>query len=228
VIFTRAMAVAALGWLSVSPAITATAEEGSQPIVPTGHMELFNQKDFSGWTFYMRDNADPKRTWSITNNVIHCSGKPNGYLRTEKEYRDYKLTVLWRFVRVASNADNTGVLVHMQLPDQLWPPCIQYQGKFARQGDLLFMNGAESKEHRGKEANTPVPRRESALETPVGETNVCVVICRGNTIEAYLNNKLANNATECTLSSGRIGFQCEGGDYEIQRVYLDPLDHPAP
>jgi hypothetical protein len=147
-------------------------------------------------------------------------------LRTEKSYRDYELTVTWRFVRVATNADNTGVLVHMQSPDQLWPPCVQYQGRFAKQGDFLLMNGAESKEHRGKEANTPMPRR-AGHEKPVGEWNLCKVICRGTTVEAYLNDERVNETTECTVSGGFIGFQCEGGEYEIQKVFLDPLK-PVP
>jgi hypothetical protein len=32
-----------------------------------------------------------------------------------------------------------------------------------------------------------------------------------------------NEATECTLSSGFIGFQSEGADFEIRKVFLDPL-----
>jgi 3-keto-disaccharide hydrolase len=222
------MAVAALSWLAALSIFTATAEEVPAPIVPTSRIELFNHKDFTGWTFYMRDNADPTRTWSITNNVIHCSGKPNGYLRTEKTYRDYELTVFWRFVRVATNADNTGVLVHLQSPDQLWPPCVQYQGRFGKQGDFLLMNGAESKEHRGKEANTALPRRAGLpRENVAGEVNVCQVICRGDTVEAYLNGERVNETTECTVSAGFIGFQCEGGEYEINRVILDPLKSSA-
>jgi len=145
------------------------AEETGRPIVPAGHVELFNGKDFSGWTFCMRSNADPTLTWIVTNGVIHCTGKPNGYLRTQQAYRDYQLTVEWRFVKVAPKADNTGVLVHMQLPDKVWPMCIQNQGKSGRQGDLFLMEGAESKEHKGMDKNTPVPMHDKSNEKPVGE-----------------------------------------------------------
>jgi hypothetical protein len=37
---------------------------------------LFNGRDFTGFTFCMKDNADPMQTWSVTNGVIHCTGKP--------------------------------------------------------------------------------------------------------------------------------------------------------
>lgn len=39
---------------------------------------LFNEKDFSGFTFCMKDNADPLKTWSVTNGGIHCTGTPTG------------------------------------------------------------------------------------------------------------------------------------------------------
>ena len=47
---------------------------------------LFNGKDFSGFTFCMKDNAAPLKTWSVTNGVIHCTGSPVGYLRTTQSY----------------------------------------------------------------------------------------------------------------------------------------------
>src|SRR5580704_3192527 len=68
-------------------------------------VDLFNGKDFTGWTFYMRSNSAPEKTWSITNGVIHCSGRPSGFMRTEKDYSNYKLTVEWRFLRVAPRSE---------------------------------------------------------------------------------------------------------------------------
>src|ERR1041385_4409902 len=128
-------------------------------IIPSSRVELFNGKDLSGWTFFMRDNADPKETWSVADGVMKCTGKPTSYVRTEKSYRDYKLTAEWRFVKIAPKADNGGIMVHMQLPDKLWPPCIQCQGKHDAVGDLFMMGGAESKEHRGMDANTPMVKK---------------------------------------------------------------------
>src|SRR5215469_13720074 len=52
------------------------ADETVKPIVPTNHIELFSGKDFTGWKFVMRNNAEPEKTWSITNGVIHCTGQP--------------------------------------------------------------------------------------------------------------------------------------------------------
>src|SRR4029077_627127 len=188
-------------WLALAPG-RILAGDAAAPTIPTGRMELFNGKDFAGWTFFMRDNADPTNTWTVAKGVIHCAGKPNSYVRTEKDFRDYKLTVEWRFVTGATNADNTGVLVHMQLPDKLWPPCVQCQGKFSKQGDLIYMSGAESKEHLGMDANTPVPKNGPSNEKPPGEWNTCEIACEGSTVTTWINGKLMNVGTECTVTSG--------------------------
>jgi hypothetical protein len=193
---------------------------------PARHpVELFNGKDFSGWTFYMKNSADPAKTWSVTNGVIHCTGRPTGYLRTKQGYSNYVLTVEWRFVKIAPKADNTGVLIHMQLPDKVWPMCIQNQGLSGRQGDLFVMAGAECKEHlaSGKDANTPVALRGEPNEKPIGEWNTNVTVCAGNDVKAVINGKLLNEITGCTVSSGFIGIQSEGGDIEIRKIYLEPL-----
>ena len=190
-----------------------------------GGIELFNGTNFAGWTFCMKDNADPLNTWSVTNGVIHCTGKPTGYLRTTQSFSNYTVAVEWRFRKIAPKADNTGVLVHMQLPDKVWPMCVQNQGKSGRQGDLFVMAGAECKEHLvlGKDANTPVPLRGAANENPIGEWNTNVTICAGNKVQAIINGKLLNEITECTISSGFIGIQSEGGDIEIRSVDYLPL-----
>jgi hypothetical protein len=173
----------------------------------------------------MKDNADPLKTWSVTNGVIHCTGKPVGYLRTTQVYSNYFLTVSWRFVKVAPKADNTGILVHIQPPDKVWPQCVQVQGKHTRLGDLFVMAGAECKEHRGLDANTPVAFKDDSAENPVGEWNKAETICIHGRVESFINGKFMNEISECTINSGYIGIQSEGGDIEIRSIDYCPLKY---
>jgi hypothetical protein len=215
--------------LVASFAICATAQDDVPTVPPQSprdsQVALFNGKDFSGWTFCMKGNADPMQTWSVTNGVIHCTGQPIGYLRTTQTYSNYFLTVEWRFVKVAPKADNTGILVHMQLPDKVWSQCIQVQGKHDRQGDLFLMEGAEAKEHKGMDKNTPVPMRGPSMEKPVGEWNTAETVCINDKVESFINGKFMNQVTECTITGGFIGFQSEGGDIEIRSIYYSPLKY---
>ena len=187
--------------------------------------ELFNGTNFNGFTFCMRNDADPMRTWSVTNGVIHCNGLAIGYLRTKQSYSNFVLTVEWRFVKIAPGKDNTGVLVHMQPPDAIWPVCIQNQGKSGRQGDFFVMSGAECMEHLalGKDANTPVPLRGKSNENPIGEWNTNVTVCVGKNVKAIINGKSLNEITGCTVSSGFVGIQSEGADFEVRKICLEPL-----
>lgn len=207
----------------------ALAQDGTVPYPPPQAREnqvaLFNGRDFSGFTFAMKDNAEATRTWTVTNGVIHCTGQPAGYLRTTQSYSNYFLTVEWRFRKIAPQADNTGVLVHMQLPDQVWPQCVQVQGKHDRLGDLFVMEGAEAREHKGMDKNTPVSFRGPSRESPVGEWNKVEIICIHNKVEAFINGYFVNEITECTLNGGFIGIQSEGGDIEIRSIHFCPLKY---
>jgi len=218
----RLLVLAALGCAGCVAAQDAAA--ASAPAASgLRRVELFNGRDFSGWAFHMKDQSDPRRTWSVTNGLIHCSGSPIGYMRTEGCFSNYQLTVEWRFVKVAPKADNTGVLLHIQMPDKVWPACVQVQGKHGRQGDLFLMAGAESREHRGLDANTAMPMHGESAEKAVGEWNTSVTVCFGNRVKAWINDQLRNETTDCTISSGCVGIQSEGGELEIRRMSLDPL-----
>jgi hypothetical protein len=196
---------------------TATTADASPPVVPISHVELFNGKDFTGWTFFMRTNADPKLTWSIADGLIKCTGTPTGYLRTEKNYQNYKVTVEWRFTK----AGNTGVMVHINGTDKVWPNCIECQGMHDHQGDFWLQGGATCKEPANLGKNG-IKMPNPSSENPVGEWNTFTSICTGETVEIVVNGKSMNKITGCSSSSGTIGIQSEGAGIEIRKISLDP------
>jgi hypothetical protein len=198
------------------------AEEAASPITPSSRIDLFNAKDFSGWTFCLRSNAEPANTFTVTNGLMHCTGQPFGYVRTDKTYRDYKLTVEWRFVKTAPRADNSGVFVHVQSPDQVWPKSIENQGQFQRHGDMILLGGATSKGHETT-ATRGVVTQQPRNEKPAGEWNTYEVLCRGDTVENFVNGKRMNGVEGCSVTSGAIAIQSEGGEWELRKAYIEPL-----
>ena len=191
---------------------------------PTETVDLFNGKDFTGWTFFMRSNSAPAKTWCVTNGVIHCTGKPPGYLRTEKSFQNYHLAVEWRFVKVAPHADNTGVLVNMQLPDKVWPRCVECQGQNQKQGDFWLQGGATATGFTGDGKKAiHVPMSVPPNEKPVGEWNAYEIIANGDSVETIVNGKSMNKISGCNVSSGFIGIQSEGAEIEVRKIQLSPL-----
>lgn len=198
------------------------AADVSTSIAPASRIDLFNGKDFTGWKFVMRSNAEPSKTWAVADGVIHCTGQPYGYARTEKSYRDYRLTAEWRFVKIAPKADNSGIFLHINPPDKVWPACVEAQGQHNRQGDLRMNGGATCKGHdtlETKNADMQAPTNEK----PPGEWNTFVIECAGDSIKLWTNGKLMNQITGCSLSAGAVGIQSEGGEIEVRKIYLEPL-----
>jgi hypothetical protein len=199
------------------------ADDDSGPLEPITHIDLFNGKNFDGWTFKMRTDTSSANTWTVTNGVIHCTGRPAGYARTEKSYYKYKLTVEWRFVKIAPKADNGGIFVHIWEPDKVWPRCVEVQGQHGRQGDLRMNGGATCKGHETA-ATVNADAQAPSNEKPVGEWNTLEVECKNdNTIKLWTNGKLMNEITECSVSSGAIGIQSEGGEMEVRKIFIEPL-----
>ncbi len=180
-------------------------------------LALFNGRDLTGWTFHL-DQKDTKQedTWNVKDGVMACTGSPSGYLRTTEKYRDYQLTVEWRW---PGKGGNNGVLVHVQEPDTVWPKSIEAQMQHEHAGDIWVIGGATFKEHQGV-AGRRVAKQEISTEKPLGEWNTFTIVAKGNTLLIYVNGVLQNVATECTLSEGYIALQSEGRAIEYRTVSL--------
>jgi hypothetical protein len=189
-------------------------------------IKLFNGQDFEGWTFCMKNNADPMETWSVGDGVMHCTGKPTGYARTTATYHDYRLTYVWRFVKLDPNpkVNNSGILIHIVPPDVVFPECVQCQGLYQHQGDLILEGGAGADGYPAGKKNVMLPQMGPPNENPAGEWNTNVVVCQGGSVKLSVNGKVMNQITGCNLTSGYIGIQSEGGDMDIRSLTLEPLN----
>ena len=190
------------------------------PIVPKEKTMLWNGQDFAGWTFYLKDTSvDPKMVWSIKDGVIHCKGKPPGYMRTVKDFADYKLHVEWRW---ADGKGNSGVLLHMSEPDKVWPKSIECQLMSGNAGDFWLI-GTMVKEHGGRKGRR-IPKKADSSEKPLGEWNVYEIVCKGDTVRPTVNGVLQNEGTEASVTSGKICLQSEGKPIEFRNVYIEPVE----
>ena len=71
---------------------------------------LFNGTDLDGWTILVEDsNINPEDYFYVKDGTIETVGVPVGYLRTVKEYSNYKLHLEWRYVE---NSTNSGIFIH--------------------------------------------------------------------------------------------------------------------
>lgn len=163
---------AGLGTITLASPLAASllrAAPASEPMSPSKRTELFNGKDLSGLTTWLKETKrdDPKRVFTAHDGMIHISGEGNGYLATEREYRDYGLVVEYkwgqrtdgrRFVR------NSGILLNATGPDGnaggVWMSTIECQLAQGCVGDLIVI--------RGKDANDDVIPVTLTADTVLG------------------------------------------------------------
>jgi hypothetical protein len=201
------------------------AQEPNTPIVPKEKMMLWNGKDLSGWQPYPgSETQEAKGTWSVKDDVIRCEGKPNGYMRTVQDYANYLLHVEWRW---PEKAGNSGVLIHMSLPDNVWPKSLECQLSSGDAGDFWEIGGVEFSEHDKKDQRVKgrrVIKLKASSEKPAGQWNSYDIICKDDFVVVMVNGQLQNVATKCSVKSGKICLQSEGSPIEFRNVYIEPLE----
>ncbi|MGA2245782.1 MAG: DUF1080 domain-containing protein [Verrucomicrobiota bacterium] len=189
-------------------------------MTPATKIELFDGRTLSGWTFVSAGtNAPAAEIWSVTNRVILCQGKPNGYARTLKMYRNYQLHVEWRW---PSGPGNSGVFLHLNPPDKVWPLCFEAQLLAGSAGEVRLNGGSELSSLTDPTVKS-VPRQQPSSEKPAGEWNSYDIVCRGHTITVRVNGVLQNAVSGTSVDAGSIGLQAEGAPVEFRNITLDKL-----
>jgi hypothetical protein len=203
---------------------------GGKPIAaaassPVQRIALFDGQSLATWKFVSRDaTIDAASIWSVKDGVIVCAGKPNGYARTTVDYRDYTLHAEWRF---PAGAGNSGLFLHLNGPDKVWPVCLEVQLK-SNDAGTIRVNGGALVQEVDLAAKDPknVALRGPVSEKPLGEWNSCDVVVRGDTAVVRINGILQNEVTHASVRAGAIGLQAEGTPVEFRNLYVAPLAKP--
>ena len=192
-------------------------------------VELFDGESLAGWTPVLSNgDVDPATVWSVKDGVLSCTGRPSGYIKTDRSFKNYKLSVKWRWT---GEPGNNGVLVHATTPNALgvWPKCQEVQLANQNAGDFWVI---------GSEIKIPlegVPGYEKMVqgrrhlnfndgaEKPIGEWNEMTVICRDATITVLVNGTVVNYGYDSSVTEGSVCLQSEGAPIEYQDIVLTPL-----
>lgn len=141
-----------------------------EPVVPKDVIRPLTGKDRSGLYTWLKDSGreDPQRVFTIEDGVLHISGEGAGYLATEQSYRDYHLSVEYKWGKKADGSKyvrNSGVLLHGAGPDGaaggVWMTSIECQLAQGCEGDLIVIRG---KDKDGKSAAATISS-ETRLES---------------------------------------------------------------
>jgi hypothetical protein len=193
-----------------------------------GWVQLFNGKDFTGWRKFVA-KGDPDQTWMVRNGEIVCTGKPNGYLITDKEYGDFVLRVQWRWSETGpARGRNSGVFVWVSGPDKIWPKGVEAQLFSGSAGDIWLVDGFKLQVDPARQ--DPKNKRhhyrndkDKMIEKPIGEWNQYEITCKGGSIRLVVNGHVENEGTMAESSKGKILLQSEGAPIYFRNIELKHL-----
>lgn len=199
---------------------------------------LFNGKDLSGWHVdvpEMVENPTARNPFIVRDGMLVSLGTPGGHLITDKNYKDYRLEVEYRF---AGEPGNCGILVHASTPRALYgmfPKSIEVQMMHENAGDFWCIvediEVPDMEARRGPKENWGITegkeRRIKNLtddsEKPVGDWNTMVIEAVGDSVKVWVNGDLVNHGTNATAQEGKIAVQAEGSEVEFRKLELTQL-----
>jgi hypothetical protein len=152
---------AAILWTAM-PCFAQTEQRSasSQVISPSDTIiRPFNGRDLSGFTKWLQDSEreDPQGDYRVSDGSIHIGGHGMGYLATVDSYRDYHLSIEYKWGKRtdgSGNVRNSGILLHATGPDGnargIWMASIECQLAQGCEGDFIVIRGDD-------ENGNPIP-----------------------------------------------------------------------
>ncbi|MGB5498542.1 MAG: DUF1080 domain-containing protein [Maribacter sp.] len=199
---------------------------------------LFNGKDLTGWHIdvpMMDSIPEAINPFIVRNGMLVSLGTPQGHIITDKEYKDFRLNVEYRF---AGEPGNCGVLVFASTPRALYkmfPKSIEVQMMHENAGDfwcivedvevddMVARRGPKEEWGITEGKKRRIINLTDGSEKPLGEWNHMKIECLKNEIKVWVNGDLVNHGYNATANIGQIALQAEGSEVEFRKVELTPI-----
>ena len=199
---------------------------------------LFNGNDLTGWHIdvpMMDSIPETINPFIVRNGILVSLGTPQGHIITDKEYKDFRLDVEYRF---AGEPGNCGVLVFASTPRALYkmfPKSIEVQMMHENAGDfwcivedvevddMVARRGPKEEWGITEGKKRRILNLTDGSEKPLGEWNHMKIECLKNEIKVWVNGDLVNHGYNATADNGQIALQAEGSEVEFRKVELTPI-----
>jgi hypothetical protein len=166
--------------------------------------KLFNGKDLTGWKVYGTEK------WYVEKGELVCESGPDkqyGYFATEKEYKDFELTL--EFFQESNG--NSGVFFHSSIEGT------KITGWQAEVAPLNSHTGGIYESYGRGWLIQPKAELEKFLK--VGEWNKMKVVVKGNNVTTWLNGQqmITLDDEKIGAANGKIALQIhDGGGVKVR------------
>jgi hypothetical protein len=221
-----ALAGAAVSLLPADEKPAAKSDEGFRP--------LFNGKNLDGW---INVNCAPG-TFYVKGDEIITTGKPTGFLRTDRQYENFVLEMDWMHVNKTAVA-NSGLFVWGDPLPAVGTPYtrgieVQVLINYPKvdwatnHGDIFSIWGAKCKPDRphpkGLERCLPSENRVKGG----GEWNHYKVTANNGAIKLEVNGKEVSGVSQCNPRKGYLALESEGAECHFKNIKIKELPSTNP
>jgi hypothetical protein len=181
-------------------------------------------------------NTDPS-TWHVEKDILVCSGKPIGVMRSEKQYENFIFHIEWKHIEPGGNSgtfvwSNANPPEDARLPDGVevqmleldWINLNKRDGVTLPDayvhGELFGVGGVETV------PDNPRGTRSKSIENRCkgkGEWNVYDVVCVDGVVKLSVNGKFVNGISKASQKKGFICLESEGAEIHFRNIRIIEL-----
>jgi hypothetical protein len=146
-----------IGWTSRVAASSPASHDGGGKktisLAPHETVHPFDEHVFDDLTTWLKGSGhkDSQEVFSIADGMVRLSGEGYGYIATRDEYKDYRLSLEYRWGQKSDGSGavrNSGILLHAHGPDGnangTWMASVECQLAQGCEGDLIAIQGTDS------------------------------------------------------------------------------------
>ena len=195
---------------------------------------LFNGKDLAGW---VNANCAPG-TFFVKGDEVVTTGKPTGFLRTDKQYENFVAEFEWMHVNT-KEVGNSGFFVWADPLPAVGTPYtrgievqvlvnLEKPGFYTSHGDLFSIWGATCRPDR------PHPNGWSRCLPSEnhckggGEWNRYKVVANDGSIKLHVNGKEVSGVSACKPRKGYLALESEGAECHFRNLKIEELPTTNP
>jgi hypothetical protein len=203
-----------------------------------------------GWRVLTQDdfvhvNCDPD-TWTWSNGMVHCTGKPVGVIRSPTVLTNFELVAQWRHLQSGGNSgiflwakpesikeleQGKGRLptgIEVQVLDHGYKEQYEKQTKkkadwFTTDGDVFPTGSARMKPFppAAPDGQRSFPRKN--LSKGVGEWNHYYIRAINGEVRLWVNGEEVSGGSGCQPASGYLCLESEGAPIDFRELKLRQL-----
>jgi hypothetical protein len=181
-------------------------------------------------------NTSPE-TWHVEKDILVCSGRPIGVMRSEKQYENFILHIEWMHMEPGGNSgtfvwSRANPSEETRLPDGVevqmleldWINLNKNDGVTPPEayvhGELFGVGGVQTV------PDNPRGTRSKSVENRCkgrGEWNIYDAVCVDGVIKLSVNGKFVNGISKATQKKGYICLESEGGEIHFRNILIIEL-----